>query len=105
MPSLTIQTIGNRTSKWGEGPLWWNDRLFYVDIENHTLIRLDPETGTEETWNVGERIGTVVPCQNGTVLYAGDSGIVAFDLNTAAKQGLADPESDKRATNRFNDGK
>ena len=105
MPSLTIQTIGNRTSKWGEGPLWWNDRLFYVDIENHTLIRLDPETGTEETWNVGERIGTVVPRASGGVLYAGDTGIVALDLSTDTKQALADPEPEKRATNRFNDGK
>ena len=105
MPSLTIQPIGTRVSQWGEGPIWFNDRLLYVDIENHTLISLDPDTGSEKTWNVGERIGTVVPRANGGVLYAGDSGIVALDLGTGAKQPLADPEPEKRATNRFNDGK
>ncbi|HAQ58573.1 MAG TPA: gluconolaconase, partial [Opitutae bacterium] len=42
MPSLTLQTIGTRTSTWGEGPIWWQDQLIYVDIEAHTLIRLDP---------------------------------------------------------------
>ena len=65
MSALTLQTIGTRTSKWGEGPIWWQDQLIYVDIEAHTLIRLDPETGTEQTWNVGERIGTVVPRASG----------------------------------------
>ena len=49
----------------GEGPIFHEDRLIYVDIEGHTLIRLDPMTGKEETWNVGERIGTVVPWQRG----------------------------------------
>lgn len=105
MSALTLQTIGTRTSKWGEGPIWWQDQLIYVDIEAHTLIRLDPETGIEQTWNVGERIGTVVPRASGGVLYAGDTGIVALDLSTGAKQALADPEPEKRATNRFNDGK
>ena len=105
MSPLSIQTIGTRISKWGEGPIWWNDRLLYVDIESHTLISLDPETGNEATWGVGERIGTVVPRASGGVLYAGDSGIFALDLSTGAKQALADPEAAKRATNRFNDGK
>lgn len=105
MSALTIQTIGTRTSKWGEGPIWWNDQLIYVDIENHTLITLDPDSGEEQTWDVGERIGTVVPRINGGYLYAGDTGILAFDPASGAKQPLSDPESEKRATNRFNDGK
>lgn len=105
MSALTIQTIGTRTSKWGEGPIWWNDQLIYVDIENHALVTLNPESGEEQTWNVGERIGTVVPRASGGTLYAGDTGIIAFDPVSGAKQTLADPESEKRATNRFNDGK
>jgi sugar lactone lactonase YvrE len=105
MSALTIQTIGTRISKWGEGPIWWNDRLLYVDIEDHTLVTLDPATGEEQTWNVGERIGTVVPRAQGGFLYAGDTGILAFDPTTGAKQPLADPEPEKRPDNRFNDGK
>jgi sugar lactone lactonase YvrE len=105
MSAHTIQTIGTRTSKWGEGPIWWNDRLIYVDIEDHKFIRLDPETGNEETYDVGERIGTIVPRTGGGYLYAGDSGIIAFDPGTENRTNLADPEPEKRATNRFNDGK
>jgi sugar lactone lactonase YvrE len=105
MPTLTIQTIGTYVSKWGEGPIDTEGHLVYVDIEGHSIIRLNVETGEEQIWNVGERVGTVVPRASGGFLYAGDTGIVAFDPSTGSKQTLADPEPDKRASNRFNDGK
>ena len=105
MSALTIQTIGTHVSQWGEGPIYTAEHLVYVDIEGHTIIRLNPETGEEHIWDVGERVGTVVPRDSGGFLYAGDSGIIAFDPSTGAKHTFADPEPDKRATNRFNDGK
>jgi sugar lactone lactonase YvrE len=103
--NITISPIGSRVSKWGEGPIFWNDHLLYVDIEGHTLIRLNPENGDEEFWEMGERIGTVVPRKDGGFLCAGDSGIYTFDPITREKVNLADPEADKRPDNRFNDGK
>ena len=103
--NITISPIGSRVSKWGEGPIFWNDHLLYVDIEGHTLIRLNPESGDEEFWEMGERIGTVVPRVEGGFLCAGDSGIYTFDPITGEKVNLADPEADKRPDNRFNDGK
>ena len=63
------------------------------------------ETGSEETWEMDERIGTVVPMQEGGFLCAGDSGIYSFDPDSGTKTNLADPEADKRPQNRFNDGK
>ncbi len=105
MSKPTIQTIGTYVSKWGEGPIWWENRLYYVDIEGRTLVQLDIEMDEELTIDVGERIGTIVPRESGGFLYAGDSGIIRFDPITKNKWTLADPESDKRETNRFNDGK
>jgi len=103
--SISIKPIGSRVSKWGEGPIFWNDHLLYVDIEGHALISLDPKTETEKVWEIGERIGTVVPRQSGGFVCAGDSGIYSFDPVTGDKKSMADPESDKRSDNRFNDGK
>ena len=103
--SISIKPIGSRISKWGEGPIFWNDHLLYVDIEGHALISLDPKTETEKVWEIGERIGTVVPRQSGGFVCAGDSGIYSFDPVTGGKKSMADPESDKRPDNRFNDGK
>ena len=102
--SIMIKPVGSRVSQWGEGPIFWQEHLIYVDIEGHALIRLNGETGSEETWEMNERIGTVVPMQEGGFLCAGDSGIYSFDP-TRTKTNLADPEADKRPENRFNDGK
>ena len=61
--SITIKPVGSRVSQWGEGPIFWQEHLIYVDIEGHAMIRLNGETGSEETWEMNERIGTVVPCK------------------------------------------
>jgi sugar lactone lactonase YvrE len=100
------KTIGKQISQWGEGPIWWDNSLFYVDIAGNKLLRLKPETGEESIWDVGERIGTIVPSKNDDeVIYAGDTGYVRFDLKTGSKTALADPEASMRGKNRFNDGK
>ena len=103
--SISINPIGSQVSKWGEGPIYSQDHLVYVDIEGHALISLDPKSGSEKIWEMGERIGTVVPRERGGFLCAGDSGIYSFDPVTGGKKIIADPESDKRPDNRFNDGK
>lgn len=105
MHKITVQTVGSRISQWGEGPIWWEDKLVYVDIEGHALVELDPDSGKETVYEMGERIGTVVPRASGGYLCAGDSGIYTFDPATVDKTKLADPEADKRPDNRFNDGK
>jgi len=105
MNDLKINTVGNRSSKWGEGPIYWDNHLLYVDIEGHSLIRLNPENQKEEIWEIGERIGTVVPTLNEDFICAGDSGIYRFDPSNNQKKNLADPEAKKRPDNRFNDGK
>ncbi len=102
---LSIQTIGTRISAWGEGPVWWKNHLLYVDIEGHALIQLNPRNGEERIWEVGERIGTVVPTKDGHFLYAGDTGFVYLNAKTGEKTALADPEVNLRKVNRFNDGK
>ena len=103
--SISVKPVGSRISKWGEGPIFWKDKLLYVDIEGHALIQLNPDTGEERVWEMGERIGTVVPTENDQFICAGDSGIYSFDPKTGQKENLADPEAGKRPDNRFNDGK
>ena len=102
----TIKTIGKQISQWGEGPIWWGNSLFYVDIAGNKLIRLKPHTSEETIWEIGERIGTIVPSEDDDeVIYAGDTGYVRFNLKTGSKTTLADPEASMRGKNRFNDGK
>lgn len=96
--------VSNHTSIWGEGPLWQGNRLLYVDIEAHKIIAYTPSTGEERIWNVGQRVGTVVPRTKGGLVWAGDSGFFFLDEATGVSTAIADPEADL-PDNRFNDGK
>ncbi len=101
---ISIEVVGKAKSTWGEGPIWWKGWLYYVDIEGHTVNCFSPETGEEKCWNVGQRVGTVVPREQGGFLIAGDSGFLFFDPANGNTEPIVDPEPGK-ADNRFNDGK
>jgi len=101
---MEIEVTGSYRAQWGEGPIWWEGRLIYVDIEKHLVISYDPISGEEKTWNVGERVGTVVPRQSGGLVIAGDYGFSFLNPETGEVSKIYDPEPEK-GNNRFNDGK
>ncbi len=100
---MTVEAIGTYRSTWGEGPIWVNGRLVYVDIESHKVISFNPETGDEVIWKVGQRVGTVVPRASGGFVAAGDQGFF-FLSEEGEVSAITDPEPEKE-NNRFNDGK
>ena len=101
---ILTEPVGSIRSQWGEGPIWWDNALYYVDIEGHQVHRYDPADGSERSWNVGQRVGTVVPRASGGLVIAGDEGFFFLDEETGALNPIADPEQEQRH-NRFNDGK
>ncbi len=101
---IQIEPVGTTCSQWGEGPIWWRGALYYVDIEGHRVHRFDPVSGSEHSWEIGQRVGTVVPRESGGLIIAGDHGLFFLDEESGALTAIADPESDK-PNNRFNDGK
>ncbi len=100
-----MEAVGTNVAKWGEGPVWWQDRLYYVDIEGHRVCSYDPATGEETACEIGERVGFVVPRAGGGFVIGGDTGLHFLDIATGEKTAIADPEPDKKPDNRFNDGK
>ncbi|MFD2257216.1 SMP-30/gluconolactonase/LRE family protein [Luteolibacter algae] len=101
---ISIEVVGTHKSQWGEGPIWWKNALYYVDIEGHHVHRYRPETGEETSWDVGQRVGTVVPRESGGLVIAGDNGIFFLEEKSGDLAAIADPEPGK-TDNRFNDGK
>lgn len=101
---IRTEPVGQTRCQWGEGPIWWQGALFYVDIEGKRVHRYDPADGSEQSWDVGQRVGTVVPRESGGLVIAGDHGIQFLDPETGTLTPIADPETDK-PDNRFNDGK
>lgn len=101
---ILCEPVGSIRCQWGEGPIWHQDHLYYVDIEGHQVHRFNPQTGEQKSWEVGERVGTVVPRKSGGLVIAGDKGFSFLDEVSGELTPIADPESDI-ADNRFNDGK
>ncbi|MFV1995348.1 MAG: SMP-30/gluconolactonase/LRE family protein [Verrucomicrobiales bacterium] len=102
MPPITA--IGTTKAQWGEGPIWHEKRLFWVDIEGHLVIEYNPADDSERSWNVGARVGAVVPRGSGGLVIAGASGFAFLDPESGATSPITDPEADL-PDNRFNDGK
>lgn len=90
----------------GEGPIWdtREKALWWVDINEHRLHRFDPATKRNQTYTIGQFVGTVVPRAKGGVMLAVQHGLAAFDPATDRLEMLAEPEA-HIPENRFNDGK
>ncbi len=101
---ISIEVVGNIHCQWGEGPIWWQGALYFVDIEGHQVHRFDPADGSSRCWDVGQRVGTVVPRDQGGLVIAGDHGLFFLDEQTGQLRAIADPEPEQ-PNNRFNDGK
>lgn len=90
----------------GECPVWSREerRLYWVNINGHTLNRFDPATGDNEVCQLTEQVGSFVLRDQGGLVVALRSGFHFLDFDTAALTPIVDPEADK-PDNRFNDGR
>lgn len=94
----------------GEGG-WWSvdeQKLYWVDIKDPAILRLDPETGTQDIWPMPEAIGCCAPVRGGGLVAGLASG---FHRVTLGEPGtapvielLARPDG-HAGRDRFNDGK
>ncbi|NGM20253.1 helix-turn-helix domain-containing protein [Roseomonas stagni] len=63
----------------GEGPLWHQGRLHWVDILAPALHRSDPETGEDQVTPVEELVAALAPRRGGGLVAAARSGVRALD--------------------------
>lgn len=92
--------------KLGEGPVWHEGALWWVDIKQPSLHRLagGVKTGTYQRFALPEPVGAAVPTQAGDWLVGLKSGVYRFTSKTGALAPFAVLEPDKPG-NRLNDGK
>lgn len=100
----SVDVLNTRVSQWGEGPIWYNNKLFYVDINGRAIASFDIVSGEEILWHLDQRVGFVVPCQSGRLLFGGDRGLFFIQPKSSEISPIYDPEPDL-TDNRFNDGK
>jgi sugar lactone lactonase YvrE len=100
------ELIIDTSSILGEGCIWdyKRQRLLFVDIEKCLVYIYHPETKDLRQIDVGQRVGTVVPTQDGELLVALEKSVAVLDPATESLETAAEIETDV-AGNRFNDGK
>lgn len=91
----------------GEGPVWDHrtQELWWTDITNGLLHCYLPKEDSNKTYEIGQMVGTPIPCEEeGLLLLAMHHGFAFFNRETGTLSLISDPESDL-PNNRFNDGK
>ncbi|NIP85361.1 MAG: SMP-30/gluconolactonase/LRE family protein [Planctomycetales bacterium] len=103
---LTAELVLDAAAELGEGALWdvARQKLWWVDIEPGQLHCFDPATGSDQTYQINQRVGTVVVRERGGLVLAVEQGFAAYDLDTQKLTVIHDPETHLPG-NRFNDGK
>ena len=102
--SVSVDLVWQRESALGEGPIWHEGKLWWVDISGGDLLSFDPATGDKSSWKPGGQLGTIVPRSSGGWLIAGDTGFFFFDPVTGQRDDLDSPPA-TMMNGRFNDGK
>ncbi|MDR1595281.1 MAG: SMP-30/gluconolactonase/LRE family protein [Prevotellaceae bacterium] len=104
---LKAELLLDTKSDLGEGAIWHpkEKKLYWVDINQGFLHLYDPATGKNETVELGQKVGTVVPTTKGNAIVALHDGIYRYSF-AGKKLELLQPNPEKSTTNnRFNDGK
>jgi sugar lactone lactonase YvrE len=103
---IPSEVIVPRNAQLGEGSIWnpTKNILYWIDIDQGILYSFDPITNIENHFELGQKVGTVVPIDTGGVLVALKDGIYAYNLKNHSSKLITSPEKDK-LENRFNDGK
>jgi sugar lactone lactonase YvrE len=92
-------------NKLGEGPVWNADEqaLYWVDIEQGRVHRLQPATGAHDVFELGLPVGALGFRASGGLVTATRDGFAFWDPQANDLRFVADPEAD-RPDARFNDG-
>lgn len=89
----------------GEGPVWDARRqvLWFVDIANATIHRLNPDTCERTSWKAPDLVGWVAPGEGDDLVVGLAKGLYCFSPADGSFALLHDVEADGRDT-RINDG-
>lgn len=103
----TATLVVDTRAQLGEGSFWddRNNELYYIDIEGKKLFIYNPSVNKQMSYDMGQRIGTVVPTEKqNEAIVALQNGIYLFNTITQKQTLLCSPEHGLNNM-RFNDGK
>jgi D-xylonolactonase len=99
-----IRMIWNGEAVLGEGPVW-DERdccLWFVDIKQRFIHRLDPVSGESRSWQAPTQVGWVLPARTGGFLAGLQGGLYHFTPDDGGFRCVAEIEKEQ-PRNRLND--
>lgn len=87
----------------GEGPVWRDGAVWFVDIKGLRIHRYEPATGEARNWAAPAQPGFIAPCADGRWIAGLKTGLHRFDPASGGFELLATVE-DAGLGNRLNDG-
>ncbi len=108
MQSAKADLFARADAKLGEGPVWIDGALWYVDILGECIGRVraggDGKALGIDHWSVGDMVGALAPRRGGGLVLALKDRFAAFDPESGEIAELARPPGIGDNV-RFNDGK
>jgi xylono-1,5-lactonase len=96
------QSVWPLGAELGEGPVWIDGALWFVDIKKRQVHRFDPATGERGNWTAPEQVGFLVPRASGGMIAGLQSGLFAFNPASGSFELIVRVDAD-RPNNRLND--
>jgi sugar lactone lactonase YvrE len=103
---VQVELVLDSHAEVGEGPVWDQEsqRLLWVDITRGLVHLLDPASGVDRSFDVGQHVGAAAFRAAGGMALALRGGFGLLDLDSGLVEQIADTEM-TRPGNRMNDGK
>ena len=101
--TVTPECVWDLKCQLGEGPIWFDGAVWFVDIKRDAIHRLTPATGATKTFATPPMPGFIVPHKSGGFVVGLQAGLHRFDPNTGTFTPWFKVEPDKPG-NRLNDG-
>ena len=101
-----VELAGPTPATLGESPVWSvaEQCLYYVDIAERQILRLDPASGDLKHWQVDSDPSCIALAEGGGLLVAQRNGLWRLDTASGAHTRVAEAPFDS-TRQRFNDGK
>jgi sugar lactone lactonase YvrE len=88
-----------------EGPVWFENALWWVDIPSGTLHRREPGTGELTSQKVGSSLGVALPARDGWWWTAREHDVAWLHWASGRVVAAGSPEPPMPLEHRFNDGR
>ncbi len=106
MKALQTRLVCDCQCSLAEGPVWFENKLWWVDIPGHAFFCSSLD-GTFERWEWSSYVSLIVPTTSGRVLIATERGLLLGTPGEPEEQWqvFAHPLQGKEHEVRYNDGK